>query len=475
MYSIKQIWNILKEIRILRRYVGRLKRAVEQHRTENKKLLEENKKLKESLKNLQGEQTNLEEKVKSLTDQRDRYKGMIFKANTEPKEKSSERQRGAQKGHKSHNRITPKQIDAEKEIHISHCPDCHTKLKKTNSYKEKIIEDIPKESKAITIRYKIQRQWCPKCKKEVSAVPIGTLEGSRFGINVTSFILYARYKERLPLNLIEQSLKDRYQLKITQGGIQYILHKVKERFGKEYGRILKTFQQNPRKYADETSWRNQGSNYWLWLFACDKAIYYTIEETRGKGVPEKIIGDDPKSVLVRDDYAGYTKLNIQHQSCWAHLLRVSHDLAKKDTASNEMKELHIILKIMFSDLKLLVDNNDLNHFGEFKTRIQNIIDHQYISKDASEVQTRIANQNENLLTALRFPNVQLTNNFAERNIRPLTVIRKISGGSQSDNGAATTAVNMSVIQTLSLKSGSFLSDLSSLLNHYRFALSETPE
>lgn len=458
------------EIRILRRYVERLKRAVEQHRATNQKLKEENRELKNELKRLTNDRNGLKDKIQKLSDQKDRLQGMIFKSKVEPKAEKSERQRGAQQGHKAHNRTVPEKIDEEKEIHLTHCPDCHTNLKPTKSYHEKIIEDIPKETKSVVTKYKIQRQWCSKCKKEVNAVPIGTLEGSRFGINTISFILYAKYKQRLPLNLIEKSLKDRYGLNITQGGIQYILHKIKKRFKGEYGKILQEFKKSNVKHADETSWRNQGANYWLWLFGCDKAIYYTIEETRGKGVPVKIIGDDPNSILVRDDYGGYAKLNINHQSCWAHLLRVSHDLAKKDTASNEIKNLHDELKKMFFELKTVNCK-----FEDYLPKIQNIIARDYKASDALEVQTRIANQNENLLTALKFPNVPLTNNFAERNIRPLTVIRKISGGSQSDNGAATTAVNMSVIQTLSLKSNSIFSDLSALLNSCRFAPLKIPE
>ena len=75
---------------------------------------------------------------------------------------------------------------------------------------------------------------------------------------------------------------------------------------------------------------------------------------------------------------------------------------------------------------------------------------EYLSKDAQAVQTRIKNQDKNLLTALRHADVPLTNNHAERQIRPLAVMRKISGGSRSSKGAATHAVNLSVVQTLVL-------------------------
>ncbi|MCK4765235.1 MAG: transposase [Candidatus Aminicenantes bacterium] len=51
------------------------------------------------------------------------------------------------------------------------------------------------------------------------------------------------------------------------------------------------------------------------------------------------------------------------------------------------------------------------------------------------MQTRISNQNTNLITALLHRNVSLTNNHSERNIRCFVVARKISGGSRSKDGA----------------------------------------
>lgn len=100
----------------------------------------------------------------------------------------------------------------------------------------------------------------------------------------------------------------------------------------------------------------------------------------------------------------------------------------------------------------------------YTKKIQVIIDTHYGSCDAQEIQTRITNQHTNLSTALLYPGVPLTNNEAERNIRKMVVTRKISGGSRSAQGAATHAVNMSIVQTLSLKKESLVSELQKLLN-----------
>jgi transposase len=176
------------------------------------------------------------------------------------------------------------------------------------------------------------------------------------------------------------------------------------------------------------------------------------------------LGRDPTGVLIRDDYAGYASLSMPQQSCWAHLLRVSHEAAEKDHASKEAVALHGELTALFGELDVAVRapfkrRKRQAAYRACEKRIRAIISHQYQHDDARAIQTRIANQNTNLLTALLYGDVPLTNNHAERMIRPIVVTRKISGGSQSDRGAATHAVNMSVMQTIALKGQSFLEEV----------------
>jgi hypothetical protein len=130
--------------------------------------------------------------------------------------------------------------------------------------------------------------------------------------------------------------------------------------------------------------------------------------------------------------------------------------------------LHGELKGMFSELKAIVEQPfekeaRKKSYDFFLERLHVIQRREYLSKDAQAVQTRIKNQDGNLLTALLYSDVPLTNNHAERQIRPLAVMRKISGGSRSPKGAATHAVNLSIVQTLVLRQQNVFSELKALL------------
>jgi len=424
----------------------------------------------------------LQEELERVKKQRDTYRDMVFKANrrkdvtneqealfgSQPKKKQ-----GGQIGHKGYGRKSPVRIDTFLHVFANQCPTCNGKLNRSRATVIHTVEDIPALHKQQTIvtRYEVERQWCKTCKKETSVTPDGVIPGSRLGLNVLMQVLIWKYLCRLPLNIIVTMLKTTYDLHVSCGTLVLFLRKTSQYFGKPYHQILKEVRAAPVKHADETGWRVNGINNWCWAFLKEDAVYYTIEETRGKGVPERILKNcHPEDVLVRDDYAGYKKLPFVHQSCWAHLLRESHKEVIQKTASVEMKQLHLQLKLLYLNLK---EETAKPFIKEKRQKIHNELLAQLLSisntvssaEDAQRIQHRIASQNKNLLTALLYENVPLTNNIAERVIRPMVVTRKISGGSRSNNGAKIHAINMSIIKTLQMKKKPLPQTLSKLILH----------
>lgn len=447
------------------------KQKQKNHNQEEKiKQLEQDKRtLSDEVGRLKRDKQELQDKLAALTVVKDKYQGMIFKAAIKSTPNSTTgNKRGAQAGHKGKSRKKPLEIDLEKNIYLTHCPVCDNPVTQTNTTYERIVIDVP-IPKAITTKYTIQRQWCGRCQKEVCGIPQGTLPGLRFGANFLGWLLLQKYRMRTPLAKISELAMSLYQLPVTSGGIQKLLLKLKKQLGENYTEILKEVRKAKVKHADETTWRVNGKNYWCWLFATQKVAYYTIEETRGHGVPKKVLeGSPPNAVLVRDDYAGYNCVNANHQSCWSHLLRVSHDLAVLSNASKEINKLHKELAQMFKELETITAgtfNQKLRQaaYADYTKRLETIEGRNYKHQDSKKIQVRIKNQHTNLLTAVLYKNVPLTNNHAERQIRPMAVTRKISGGSQSSQGASIHAVLMSVVQTLSLKKQNILDTLPKLL------------
>lgn len=463
----EELLRLRQEMRELRQRTARSERSVEQFKDKTKRLEDKVKTLEEKNKQLEDEKRGLEDEIASLKAYQAKLQSMLFKANAASPLVSTpdkKRLRGGQTGHRGHGRRRPIEVDEEKAIFLTHCPNCERLLNESDAAYARTIQDIP-EAHVITTRYLIQRQWCPSCQKEVHAIPKDTIPGMQIGLRTVILICFLKYRLRTPLAKISEFLKSHHDIHVTQGGIQKILHILSQKFIPECQQILKEIRAAPIKHADETSWRIMGRNGWCWLFATPNAALYTIEESRGKGVPQRILGACPEGVLVRDDYPSYDCLKtMQHQSCWAHLLRVAHEAMKQPTVSQEMKELHQEINLMFAKLDRVVKKP----FETLKRRAMHtlyakhlrVIEHRrYAAKDAKSVQTRMKNQGDHLITALLHPDVPLTNNFAERQIRPVAVMRKISGGSQSKKGATIHAVNMTFMQTVALKGQSYLKEL----------------
>lgn len=477
MDTPEELEKLRSEASDLRHRIATVERAWQQQTDRAERLDEENRRLKNDKKHLEEKTKDLEEEVTALKTQlsgvtlhKDKLIGMIFKTNNKKElvNGAERRQLGGQTGHIGHGRKKPERIDEEKMVYLTNCHQCQTPLSRSSLHYERTVEDVVVPAVTKITKYTIERQWCHHCEKERCGTPQNVLPGFRLGTNTLTLILFLKYHLRLPLEKLRESLKMQYGLTIRSGALANILQRLGKKLTPEYQAIIVEMKESPVKHADETGWRIKGQNGWCWAFLSPQAVVYTIEETRGKGVPDKILGTHPSGVLVRDDYPAYSHLLMDQQSCWSHLLRNSRDSLKQEDVSEEMKQLDVELKIMFGALSTIVtksfnEQQRAKQYAQFLKRITAITKRRYRAEDVKKIQTRITNQRSNLITALKYSNVPLTNNAAERMMRPVAIIRKISGGSRSNAGAKTMAVNMSVMQTIALRGQSFFEKLGELL------------
>ena len=420
------------------------------------------------IKILETKITGLETTIEKLTINTQSYQTQIFKYPIlkQPKPENG-KTLGGQKGHKGYSKEWTKEPDIIKEIYYEECPHCHEEIStESQSYDSHFVEDIPIEKlKPEITEYRIKRQWCSNCKKNIIAIPSNVIPFCRYGINTLILVMISKYHLHQPYNKISEQLKTIFKLEISNGGIKNLLKKGKIHCKTEYDNILQKIRGAPIKHADETTWKINGQTNWLWAFLTEESNYFTIEGSRGKKIVEKIL-PDPKTneVLVHDDYGAYQSLNYSHQSCWAHLLRKARDYSNFEGASQEIKELKIKLDNLYKEISDFISTDpDIKSRQEkhktYLSILEDICKPEYKNEDAKRVITRIKNQKENLLTCVLIKGVPMTNNLAERAIRPSVINRKISGGSRSLEGSQMHAVNMSVIQTLNHTDGNLFDKL----------------
>lgn len=369
--------------------------------------------------------------------QRKELLGYLYKE-TKQKEDKQPRLKRAESCHRPKPR--EEEITEHCRFSLVQCPICRTQVGDVVDEVTKYEEDIDLRPRKTVKAYTITRHWCPKCETFVKSEQAPAIQ--RIGLNVLGYILYGRYRLRLPLNKIQESLRDLFDFAISEGEIVEKLKEAQTMFGQDYQAIRELIRTAKVVYADETGWRMDGENWWLWVFVTDQGVRYLLEGSRGGGIPREALGSKKDRVLVSDGYKAYDKLPGDHQQCWVHLLRV----AKLASPLMYADIAQLYTELGAELLKPISDRDP----PRFRKRLHEIKVFHYRAESEQKLQkvrTRIVNHTDTLLTCLLHMDVLPENNTAERAIRHQVVMRKIFGGSRSPDGARAHEVNTSVIET----------------------------
>jgi len=372
--------------------------------------------------------------------------------------KEEPKQSGQKEGHAGYSRHVPERIDEIKEHKLDKCPICGEPVSDTQEIRERIVEDI-EQPKTKNTKHLIHRCYCKKCDKIVEPEIDDALPNARFGLRLMMLILILKLDSRIPSNKIVSLLDSVFQIKISDGEIYSILNQLSEAFGDYYNELEQKIREALVKYIDETGWRINGKNNWLWVFINDEVALYLVRKRRNHKVPYELLGNQEGKTIVSDRLVSYDELQkksgCNHQICWTHLLRNSKDLAEHYP---EARYIHKRMKFIFRKAKEGEKKNKL--LGWIDLMASRTYTHSEVFKFVKSI---CRNHKDDLFRFVEHPEIEPTNNLAERGIRPVVVIRKISGGSRSDKGAETTCRLLSVLQTAKLQSRDYIGFMNNLL------------
>ena len=210
---------------------------------------------------------------------------------------------------------------------VESCPDCGTHLTGGWVQRTREVIELPVVPVQVTEHVFIART-CPVCRRR--RVPTAQLDGvalgrQRLGVNVLSRIATLREEGRLPIRSIQWYLRTVHQLRLSVGAIVSSIHRTAQRAQPAVAAILDRIRASPVVHADETGWRQNGNNGYVWTFSTLTERYF-LRRGRGKAVMDEALTDSFSGVLVSDFYAAYHHYDGPKQRCWAHLLRDIHDL-----------------------------------------------------------------------------------------------------------------------------------------------------
>ena len=184
--------------------------------------------------------------------------------------------------------------------------------------------------------YRLHYGYCPRCKKVVYAKakePI--LAGDRIGVQARAVGGYLRYLG-LPYRRVAKIFKDVFDLNLTHPSLLAFNTEQAQNGASLYQAIKQSIRQSPYVNADETGWRVDGQNHWLWVFTNKDAALYQIDKSRGSKVVSDILGEKYQGVLISDFYSAYNQLQaLGKQRCLGHLLAEIKKIQEKNKLAPE--------------------------------------------------------------------------------------------------------------------------------------------
>jgi transposase len=372
-----------------------------------------------------------------------------------PNSKEDKRQLrgGGKRGHVGHGRqgIAPSQADRIERIKTADiCPDCGTPLINRGSRSRTVIDCKPMTKEKIILR--LEKKRCPKCHRNVEASPVGVLPKCQYGNNLLAHIAVEHYVHGTTLGQLEK------RLGIGYGSLVAGLHFLARLFEKVPERLIKEYRLALVKHADETGWRNDGFNGYGWLYATLKLSVFRFRASRSSAVVKEVLGTSKlPGILVVDRYNAYNQVPCKIQYCYAHLLRNVQDLEDEFPDNEEVRQFVATLApLMASAMSLrrlpLSSRQFRSQARQIKRAILKIINTQAQHPAIQGIQNIFREKGKRLFHWVEDPLIPADNNFAERELRPLVIARKLSFGSQSDAGARTREILMTILHTLKKRS-----------------------
>lgn len=345
---------------------------------------------------------------------------------------------------------------------LERCPDCHYRLSgESLDYSREVVE-LPPPQPVEVIEHQVVKRWCPHCERWRS--PQLDLSGQvfgqgRIGVRVAALVVYLRTTLRLPVRQVQTYLATLHDLHLSIGEIVELAHGVRKQLQGQADQLLEQIHAQPVVHQDETGWRENGHNGYIWATVTDgpQAVrYYAYAASRSHHVAQRLLGARFHGVLVSDFYAAYNLIPGRHQRCWTHLLGDLHDLKAEHAARNDVVAWALAVRQLYDEAQAWLAAHATPTTKERGQKYADLyqrawqLGQQYafaVEHPCGALAKRLLRHQEELFQFVLVPGLPADNNLAERSIRPLVIMRKISGGTRSNEGSKTRLTLASLLGT----------------------------
>ena len=332
---------------------------------------------------------------------------------------------------------------------VAACPGCGAALRGGRVRWRRQVIDLPVAPVRV-VEHVVMARRCKACGRESTPtldLSEEVLGQHRVSLRLMGMIAILREQLRLPIGLIQQYLQIVHGLHLSQGELVTILKTVATQAETAVGAVRAAIRQSPVVRADETGWRQNGHNGYVWSFSTERLRYFVFGNRSG-GMVDEVLGADCQAVLVTDFYGAYDHYPGLHQRCWVHLLRDVHALREAHPDDAAVQTWATAIVDLYHRAKAMATTGppaglSMGQQAIWRRQCRRAdeqaltrVCQPFLGRDVPQrvLCQRVQKYLPELFTFLADARVPADNNGAERAIRPVVVRRKISGGTRSPAG-----------------------------------------
>ena len=410
--------------------------------------------LDKALAEIERLRKQLEEALRSLK----RQAAPFSKGGPKPNPKRPGRKPGAQYGERA-SRPVPARVDQEIPVPLPQNSLCCGAPVIYEDTKPQYQEDIVRQT--IVRRFDVQIGHCACCGRHVQGRhPLQTSDALgaaqvQFGPEALSMVAHLNKEMGISHERAARVLDLGYGLQTSRSGLCRALTRLGQKAAPTYEQLRIAVRRSPLDWMDETGWRVAAYLQWLWVVVSPEVTVYDILPGRGFAEAASILGEDYNGALHHDGWRPYYRfLKALHQSCLSHLIHRCHDIIQiaSPTARRfpqailQLFRKALVLRDRFRDGEISLHGLYVAT-GRIGASMDRLLDKSFRSKLNRRFAKHLHHERPYLFSFLYCPDLDATNNAAERAIRPAVIARKTWGGNRTASGAKTQKILASILRT----------------------------
>ena len=369
--------------------------------------------------------------------------------------------------------IAVEDCDQVHEEKPEYCRDCGERLsgEDPHPHRHQVWELPPIQ--ALVTEYRLHELTCAACGIQTRAPLLAGVAASGNGERLTAVVGLLSGVYRQSHAQVQGLMQEVFGITVSYGGVNRLRCEMSEATRPMVEQARAYVCQQPLLHSDETSFPQgnrdghnpQGRKGWLWVLVTPLVSWFAVVLSRSQETAKQLMGETFDGIVSSDRYGAYGWIEVtRRQVCWAHLKRDLTAIAQRSGVSQGIGESLLRRQQRLFRWWHRVRDGTLSRemFGQmvahlragFKAELAAAARLPIGEREKTPLAKTVRTCQKLLLvepalwTFVYTPDVEPTNNAAERALRPAVIWRRTSFGSQSKAGSQFVARMLTVATSL---------------------------